>query len=289
MSAGMIPLHSREPAAPVLLASEPVLLAIETAGSACSAAVARGERVLAAECRALRHGHAEALFPMIERVMQKAGLAPSQLDAVAMALGPGGFTGIRVGLAAAHGIALAVGARLVGVTSFAAVAARMAGRRVAEQGDSAGQTLLVALDSRRADLYAQLFALDAASPLAAPQALLADRLADYVAGGTSSVPSGLPGDAPLLIAGDAAEVAAAALRGHAAIAVAGNSAPDAEGVLAAALRQLRYDAPAGAPVGALPGPVRPLYLRAPNVTLPNLTSAKRSLAQRLHPIPAAAR
>jgi tRNA threonylcarbamoyladenosine biosynthesis protein TsaB len=272
MSAGMILLHSREPAAPVLLASEPVLLAIETAGSACSAAVARGERVLAAECRALRHGHAEVLFPMIERVMQKAGLAPSQLDAVAMALGPGGFTGIRVGLAAAHGIALAVGARLVGVTSFAAVAARMAGRRVAQPGDSAGQTLLVALDSRRADLYVQLFTLDAASALAAPQALLADRLADYVA----SLPPGVPKGAPLLIAGDAAPAAAAALRGYTAIAVADNSAPDAEGVLAAALRQLRFDSPASS--------VRPLYLRAPDVTLPKSTAA-----QRPHPIPAAAR
>jgi len=88
------------------------LLAIETAGSACSAAVARGGLVLAAERLRLRHGHAEVLFPMIERVMQEAGLAPAQLDAVAAAIGPGGFTGIRVGLAAAHGIALAVGARL---------------------------------------------------------------------------------------------------------------------------------------------------------------------------------
>jgi tRNA threonylcarbamoyladenosine biosynthesis protein TsaB len=262
------------------LSGEPavsVLLAIETAGSACSAAVARGERVLAAECRALRHGHGEALFPMIERVMQKAGLAPSQLDAVAVALGPGGFTGIRVGLAAAHGIALAVGAQLVGVSSFAAVAARIAGRRVAPPGGSAGETLLVALDSRRADLYVQLFALDAASPLAAPQALLADRLADYVA----SLPLRLPADAPLLIAGDAAAAAAAALHGRAAIAVADNSAPDAEGVLAAALRQLRFGALVEAPAGS----VRPLYLRSPNATLPK----ERPAASRPHPIPAAAR
>src|SRR5438552_2719346 len=93
---------------------EPVLLAIETAGSACSAVVGRGGVVLAAESRALRHGHAELLLPMIERVMDKAGLVPSQLDMVAAAAGPGGFTGIRVGLAAAHGIALAVGARLIG-------------------------------------------------------------------------------------------------------------------------------------------------------------------------------
>jgi tRNA threonylcarbamoyladenosine biosynthesis protein TsaB len=240
------------------------LLAIETAGSACSAAVARDGVVLAAERRVLRHGHAEVLFPMIERVMQAAGLVPSQLDAVAAAIGPGGFTGIRVGLAAAHGIALAVGARLVGISSFAAVAARVAGPRIGGLGGtgcqgsggqaSGCQALLVALDSRRADLYVQLFALDAVSPLAAPEALLADRLGDYVAS--------LAGDAALLIAGDAAEAAAAALVGRAGIAIAGNSAPDAEGVLAAALRLRGFNAVDDAPAG----PVQPLYLRPPDVT-----------------------
>jgi len=194
----------------------------------------------------MRHGHAEVLFPMIERVMAEAGLAPSQLDAVAAAIGPGGFTGIRVGLAAAHGIALAIGARLVGISSFAAVAAQIAGH-----GEPGCETLLVALDSRRADLYVQLFAGDAASPLAAPQALLADQLSRYVA--RRDLRS-------LLIAGDAAEAAAAALGGPARRAVVAQSAPDARGVAAAALIELRS--------GAMPGPVRPLYLRPPDVTLP---------------------
>jgi tRNA threonylcarbamoyladenosine biosynthesis protein TsaB len=244
---------------PVILA--PVILAIETAGSACSAAVGRGGVVLAAERVALRHGHAELLLPMIERVMDKAGLAPSQLDTVAVAIGPGGFTGIRVGLAAAQGIALAIGARLVGVSSFAAVAARLAGPQGAQPGGGPdSQPLLVALDSRRAELCVQLFARETASPLAAPQAVLADRLGEYIDGPGSS----LPGDAPLLIAGDAAEAAVAALGRRAAIAVAGDSAPDAEGVLAAALRQLSF----GAPADAIERPVRPLYLRPPDVTLP---------------------
>src|SRR5437870_8943444 len=103
---------------------------------------------------------------MIERVMAEAGLAPPQLEFVAAAIGPGGFTGIRVGLAAAHGIALAIGGRLVGVSSFAAAAATIAG--------AGHEALLVALDSRRADLYVQLFGADAVSPLAPPLALLAD-------------------------------------------------------------------------------------------------------------------
>jgi tRNA threonylcarbamoyladenosine biosynthesis protein TsaB len=248
--------------------AEPVVLAMETAGSACSVAVGRGGVVLAAESRAMRHGHGEALFPMIERVMRESGLAPSQLDAVAAAIGPGGFTGIRVGLAAAQGIALAIRARLIGVSSFAAVAARLSGLPNTALD---GGALVVALDSRRAELYVQIFALQPAAALAAPEALLADRLPGYVDG----LLGGLVRDAPLLLAGDAAEAAAAALGGRAAVAIADNSAPGAEGVLAAALRQLNSAAPANAPVDA---PVRPLYLRPPDVTLP-----KR------RPLPAAAR
>jgi tRNA threonylcarbamoyladenosine biosynthesis protein TsaB len=103
----------------------------------------------------------------------------------------------------------------------------------------------------------QLFALQPAAALAAPEALLAGRLPGYVDG----LLGGLARDAPLLIAGDAAEAAAAALGGRAAVAIADNSAPGAEGVLAAALRQLNSDAIADAPV-------RPLYLRPPDVTLP---------------------
>lgn len=222
--------------------------------------------LLATEYRALRHGHAEALFPMIERVMAEAGLVPSQLDAVAVAIGPGGFTGIRVGLAAAHGIALAVGARLIGISSFAAVAARVAG--VVDRGC---EMLLVALDSRRADLYVQLFACDATTALAAPQALLADRLADHVARVAVGLrPTSMsPGDGGVLIAGDAAETAAVALGGRVRCAIAGDSAPDARGVATAALRELGSDAVAGA--------VRPFYLRPPDVTLPKRPLPKRPL------------
>jgi tRNA threonylcarbamoyladenosine biosynthesis protein TsaB len=220
----------------------------------------RNGTLLASEYRALRHGHGEALLPMIERVMQQAGLAPSQLDAIAAAIGPGGFTGIRVGLAAAHGIALAAGARLVGISSFAAVAAG-----VAAIGDADCQTLLVALDSRRADLYVQLFARDATTPLAAPQALLGERLAGYVARHA--------GNGRVLIAGDAAAAAAAALGSEIRCVIDGESVPNARAVAAAALRQLGS--------GAMAGPVRPFYLRPPDVTLPT-----RSLATRSRPPPA---
>lgn len=234
-----------------------VLLAIDTAGSACSAAIARDGRVLAAESRPMRHGHAEALLPMIDRVAGAAGLAARDIGVVAAATGPGGFTGIRVGLAAARGIALAVEARLAGVSSFAAVAARVA-QRTPPPHDA---VLLVALDSRRADLYVQLFAAGDPQPLAAPASLLPDALAGHVAGNVAAGNvAGRTGARELLIAGDAAEAAAAALGERFRCAVVASSAPDALGVAAAALRRLR--------AGGELDPAAPLYLRPPDVTLP---------------------
>lgn len=240
-------MNSVIPVGPRSLTPAPIVLAIETAGSACSAAVSRGAEILAHERRPLRHGHAEALMPMVERVTAASGASPSELQIVAAATGPGGFTGIRVGLAAAQGIALASGARLVGVSSFAAVAAAIASATI---GDF--RALLIALDSRRADLYLQPFAPDGATRLREAAAILPAGLAAYVAD--------LVGDGAVLIAGDAAETAVAVLGVHPRIGLVPNSAPDALGVAAAALRELRPGDP--------PEAVRPFYLRPPDVTLP---------------------
>ena len=229
--------------------AEPILLAFETAGSRCSAAIARGHMILASESKALRHGHGEALMPMVDRVMAAAALSPHELDIVAAAVGPGGFTGIRVGLAAARGIALASGVRLIGVTGFAAVAHAL--RREPPPGGADNLSLLVALDSRREDLYVQLFMLDSAAALAPPQAVPPDRLRDYVGARRVS--------APLLIAGDAAAAAATALHGLD-YDIVPDSSPGAFGVIVAALEQAR-----SSPVGE---PVHPLYIRPPDVTLP---------------------
>ena len=111
--------------------------------------------------------------------------------------------------------------------------------------------MLVAIDSRRNDLYVQL--IDATGePVATPAAISAGDLQGYVAG--------LIGDAPLLIAGDATEAAAAALFGRPGLAIAPNSAPDALGVLSAARLVWQSNAD--------PQPLSPLYLRPPDVSLP---------------------
>ncbi len=93
------------------------VLAIDTALAACSAAVFDTEqgRIFASESLPMTRGHAEALMPLMERVMADAVMAFSDIDRVAVTTGPGSFTGLRVGIAAARGIALAAEKPAVGI------------------------------------------------------------------------------------------------------------------------------------------------------------------------------
>lgn len=220
--------------------SQPIVLALDAAGSGCSVAVGVGERIANIERVEISQRQAERILPMADDVLSRAGLPPSALDLVAVTVGPGSFTGIRVGLAAAKGITLATGARLVGVSSFDAVAAIHAKR---------GCSLLVALESRREDLYVQLFGTRC-DPVGKP-ATTAAGLADLVCAAI--------GEAPLRIAGDAAPRAAALLAGRPLTTVLSDSPSDAVGALRAALYQLRR--------GEQNTAARPLYIRTPNVTL----------------------
>jgi tRNA threonylcarbamoyladenosine biosynthesis protein TsaB len=192
----------------------------------------------------MAHGQAEALLPMVDRVMREARLAASALDFVAVTTGPGSFTGIRIGLAAARGIALALDVPIVGVTGFEAAAAAV------RDPDSGDQFLLVALESRRADLYVQLFN-PARHPIGAPAAVMPEALPGIVTGAT--------GGDPLVITGDAAARAAAALAARGCVSVIEYGEPAAIGSLRAALRRWRR--------GERDSPARPLYLRPPDVTL----------------------
>src|SRR5208337_3039984 len=95
------------------------VLALDTALAACSAAVldtANGGLV-ASESLLMARGHAEALLPLVERVMKKSGLAFANLERVAVTTGPGSFTGLRVGISAARGFGVATGIAVVGVTT----------------------------------------------------------------------------------------------------------------------------------------------------------------------------
>ena len=128
------------------------VLAIDTALEACSVAVLDTERsdVRAHESLPMQRGHAEALMPLIARVLDRAQLDFAALDRVAVTTGPGSFTGLRVGIAAARGIALAAGKPAIGLSTLAAFAAPFI---------AADDTLpvVVAIDARHDHVYLQVF------------------------------------------------------------------------------------------------------------------------------------
>ena len=135
-----------------MLESHPMrVLAIDTALEACSAAVLdTGTGKVTHESLPMLRGHAEALMPLIGRVMKAADLAFSALDRIAVTTGPGSFTGLRVGIAAARGIALAAAKPAVGLTTLAAYAAP----HIAHDDKTA---IAVAIDARHQHVYLQIF------------------------------------------------------------------------------------------------------------------------------------
>ncbi|MEG6508226.1 tRNA (adenosine(37)-N6)-threonylcarbamoyltransferase complex dimerization subunit type 1 TsaB [Methyloligella sp. 2.7D] len=136
------------------------VLALDTAMGNCSAAVLRGgnaPRVLASRAEAMARGHAEALMPMIEQAMDEAGLAFADLDRIAATTGPGSFTGVRIAIAAARGLALATGAELWGTDALSVMAKRAA--KEALNGDA---DFAIAVDAKRERLYFGVFDAEAA-------------------------------------------------------------------------------------------------------------------------------
>jgi tRNA threonylcarbamoyladenosine biosynthesis protein TsaB len=128
------------------------ILAIDTALEACSAAILDTDRQdsITSRSQPMVRGHAEAVMPLIAAVMGEADIEFAELDRIAVTVGPGSFTGLRVGVAAARGIALAAGKPAVGLTTLAALAAPFF-----EMDESAA--LLAAIDARHGQVYMQLF------------------------------------------------------------------------------------------------------------------------------------
>jgi tRNA threonylcarbamoyladenosine biosynthesis protein TsaB len=123
------------------------LLALETATESCSAALLVGERMFVRSEIAPRR-HAELLLPMCEELLAEAGLARSDLDALAVGCGPGAFTGVRLAISAAQGIALGLDIPVVPVSSLAALAM---------QAPANGAAILAVIDARMGEIYAGSF------------------------------------------------------------------------------------------------------------------------------------
>ena len=128
------------------------LLAIDTASSLCAACVYDTETSveLGRRVRDIGKGHAEHLMAVVEDAMKQAGTAYPDLGVIAVSVGPGSFTGVRVGVSAARGFAMALGIPAIGVTTLEAIAAQARERFGA-------RTVMSALDAGRGEINAAIY------------------------------------------------------------------------------------------------------------------------------------
>lgn len=119
-----------------MISEPPLILALDTAAAHCAAALVCGGRIRAARFEAMERGQAERLLPMVEALLAEADAGWRDLDGIAACTGPGNFTGLRVAVAAARGLALALGVPAVGVS------------RLEVLGDRAGVTVATIADKR---------------------------------------------------------------------------------------------------------------------------------------------
>jgi tRNA threonylcarbamoyl adenosine modification protein YeaZ len=224
------------------------VLAIDTALAACSAAVLDTEYggIVASESLPMLRGHAEALLPLLQRVMQQAHFSFSDIDRIAVTTGPGSFTGLRVGIAAARGLALAAEKPAVGLSTLSAYAAP-------HIASDERFPVVAAVDARHNHVYMQVFAPGG-------RLFTAPRLA------------------PLREAVKAAAEASSFITGSAARLVAtGLSADDPVpvGVDASAAPDIAWVARMGAVVPEDQAPLKPQYLRAPDAQPQNAAQLPR--------------
>jgi tRNA threonylcarbamoyladenosine biosynthesis protein TsaB len=218
-----------------------LILAIDTALDHCAAAVLDTDTAAmrAQESLPMKRGHAEALMPLIARVMKAADVSFAALDRIAVTTGPGSFTGLRVGLSAARGIALAAHKPAVGVTTLSAYAAPVV-------SEDAGHPVISAIDARHDHVYFQVVGGDGAELIAPQVAAIDEALAAARFG-------------PPHLIGNAAQLLAERWPADAGppIAVDPRAAPD-----------ITWVAWLGAAADPELSPARPFYLKAPDVKVP---------------------
>ena len=154
------------------------ILALDTSMGACSAAllaVDGAARTLVLREALMARGHAEALMPMVAEVMQESGTAFAELDLIAATVGPGSFTGVRIAIAAARGLALVTHAGLFGTDSLSVMA-----RSALASGAVGAAPFAVAVDARRGMLYLGLYD-EAARKIEGPLLIAPDEAARFAA------------------------------------------------------------------------------------------------------------
>lgn len=215
----------------------PMVLAFDCSTQACSVAVVIDGVTRARKIMAATRGQAEILMPMIVDTLAEARIAWADIDLIGVTIGPGSFTGLRIGLAVARGLAVATGRPVAGVPTTLVVAHSV------PPAERVGRTVLALIDGKRDDLFVQSFSGDL-TPLSDIKALRPDMISQSFPGA-------------LVLAGDGSSAFPESERATYATA---SSYPDVE-ILAALAEQSWREGRALPP--------RPIYIRPPDVTLPS--------------------
>ena len=213
------------------------VLAIDTSCGACSVAVydSAARQTLASESVAMAKGHAEALAPMVQRVMESVEGGFPTLGRVAVCVGPGSFTGIRIGLSMGRAIGVALSAPVVGVSSLVAFAGPLL-------ADPRPGVIIAAIDANHGQIYFQLFE-PSGRPLFAPRVAKLRDAIRLIGGGTAR----LCGNAASIIADETAKTGG-----------------DFDASQATAFPDIVAIARAGLALDPASAPPRPIYIKPPD-------------------------
>lgn len=224
------------------------ILALDTALNACSVSITDGSILRAFRYEERSRGHAETLLPLIKALMDEAQTTFDDLDLIAVSVGPGTFTGLRIGLAAARGLALASNTPCIGITTLEALAASV------KPEIAKGRPIVATADARRKEIYIQSFTYNeegtSPEPLCEAEAVPIE-LADHA----------LPKE-PYVILGNGSSLLQSAGKIQSSLCEILDLDPNPDARIIAALAAKRGIPPKGSPAPA------PVYLRKPDAKLP---------------------